>query len=190
MPQRTPSPDLTEGILTPQAVRSLKRRHLRTPRQHASQRHPQHLDGSNSDPEFMANLTQMMFVSGETTEPSIDTIAVIESIVQEQVKEVVCHPLPRFLLLKNLVEHYRTSADEPTSYAVVLRLPIAALNAALALTRFCSSFAITKPSVIAFVIFSLGRTSEKTLRRATTIVKQMTAFLRKRQPHRIWRHVA
>lgn len=33
---------------------------------------------------------KMMFVSGETTEPSTDTIAVIEQIVQDQVKEVVC----------------------------------------------------------------------------------------------------
>ena len=34
-------------------------------------------------------LRQMMFVSGETTEPSTDTIGVIEQIVQDQVKEVV-----------------------------------------------------------------------------------------------------
>ena len=33
-----------------------------------------------------------MFVSGETAEPSVDTIAIIEGIVQQQVKELVRAP--------------------------------------------------------------------------------------------------
>ncbi|KAL9082907.1 MAG: hypothetical protein Q9159_006108 [Coniocarpon cinnabarinum] len=38
---------------------------------------------------YRTEIQQMMFVSGETAEPSTDTIAVIEQIVQEQVKEVL-----------------------------------------------------------------------------------------------------
>ena len=42
-------------------------------------------------------LKQMMFVSGETGEPSIETTTLVEEIVQQQVKEIVSfrHPLSR-----------------------------------------------------------------------------------------------
>lgn len=36
---------------------------------------------------------QMMYVSGETTEPSIETTGIIEDIVRQQVIELVSHPL-------------------------------------------------------------------------------------------------
>ena len=41
-------------------------------------------------------ISKMMFVSGETAEPSIDTTGIMEEIVQQQVKEMVgpCVPIP------------------------------------------------------------------------------------------------
>lgn len=35
----------------------------------------------------------MMFVSGETAEPSVETTTLIEEIVRQQVVEIVCLPL-------------------------------------------------------------------------------------------------
>ena len=43
--------------------------------------------------ELIEIIKKMMFVSGETGEPSIETIARIEKIVQDQVKEMVSHLL-------------------------------------------------------------------------------------------------
>jgi Transcription initiation factor IID, 18kD subunit len=34
-------------------------------------------------------IAKMMFVSGETTEPSVDTTTLVEQIVQQQVQEMV-----------------------------------------------------------------------------------------------------
>jgi hypothetical protein len=39
------------------------------------------------------NIKQMMFVSGETAEPSPDTTGMIEEIVRQQVIEMVCSGL-------------------------------------------------------------------------------------------------
>lgn len=40
----------------------------------------------------LANLLRkMMFVSGETAEPSVETTTLIEDIVRQQVVEIVCH---------------------------------------------------------------------------------------------------
>jgi transcription initiation protein SPT3 len=38
----------------------------------------------------------MMFVSGETAEPSVETTTVIEDITREQVLEIVRLPTPHF----------------------------------------------------------------------------------------------
>lgn len=38
-----------------------------------------------------AIIPQMMFVSGETAEPSTETTTIIEEIVHTQVVEMVCH---------------------------------------------------------------------------------------------------
>jgi hypothetical protein len=42
------------------------------------------------------NWFKMMFVSGETAEPSIETTTVIEDITREQVLEIVRSPIPQF----------------------------------------------------------------------------------------------
>lgn len=44
---------------------------------------------------------QMMFVSGETAEPSIETTTLIEEIVRQQVIEIVGTPLFILILLLN-----------------------------------------------------------------------------------------
>lgn len=56
-----------------------------------------HDDAMETDATFSATLTnllrQMMFVSGETAEPSVETTTLIEEIVRQQVVEIVCAPL-------------------------------------------------------------------------------------------------
>lgn len=51
-----------------------------------------------SKEEFQERLTewivQMMFVSGETAEPSAETTGMIEELVKQQVIEMVSHPCP------------------------------------------------------------------------------------------------
>lgn len=44
---------------------------------------------------------QMMFVSGETAEPSIETTTLIEEIVRQQVIEIVGTPLSILIRLMN-----------------------------------------------------------------------------------------
>lgn len=68
-------------------------------------------DSADNDPAtkemFAAKVTdfirQMMFVSGETAEPSIETTTLIEDIVRQQVVEIVCH-IPR-LDCRHLLTH-------------------------------------------------------------------------------------
>lgn len=50
-------------------------------------------DGSEawSESPLSQVLPQMMFVSGETAEPSIETTGMIEDIVRQQVVEMVCN---------------------------------------------------------------------------------------------------
>jgi len=54
-----------------------------------------------SEEEFKEKLTdwftQMMFVSGETAEPSAETTGMIEELVRQQVIEMVSHYLPLFI---------------------------------------------------------------------------------------------
>lgn len=56
------------------------------------------IDPSHIETErmFRDNLTdmihKMMFVSGETAEPSVETTTLIEEIVRQQVIEIVVHP--------------------------------------------------------------------------------------------------
>ena len=40
----------------------------------------------------MSYIAKMMFVAGETGEPSAETTSLIEQIVHEQVYEIVSHP--------------------------------------------------------------------------------------------------
>jgi transcription initiation protein SPT3 len=42
----------------------------------------------------------MMFVSGETVEPTTETTLLVEQIVQQQVKELVCHSTPGITILQ------------------------------------------------------------------------------------------
>lgn len=47
--------------------------------------------GLDDNPNWLTKqITQMMFVSGETVEPSPDTTTLVEQIVQQQVQEMVC----------------------------------------------------------------------------------------------------
>ena len=49
----------------------------------------------DSEPELISeDLTQMMFVAGETGEPSTETLLLVEDIVHEQVQEMVSSPSP------------------------------------------------------------------------------------------------
>lgn len=52
-------------------------------------------NSAETNERFGAKVTnfiyQMMFVSGETAEPSIETTTLIEDIVRQQVVEIVCH---------------------------------------------------------------------------------------------------
>lgn len=52
-------------------------------------------NSAETNERFGAKITnfiyQMMFVSGETAEPSIETTTLIEDIVRQQVVEIVCH---------------------------------------------------------------------------------------------------
>lgn len=52
-------------------------------------------NSAETNERFGAKVTnfiyQMMFVSGETAEPSIETTTLIEDIVRQQVIEIVCH---------------------------------------------------------------------------------------------------
>ena len=64
---------------------------------------------TSSDGRFMSEKTkriylidafqQMMYVSGETAEPSVETTGIIEDIVRQQVIELVC----QLTILYNLV---------------------------------------------------------------------------------------
>lgn len=47
--------------------------------------------------KYRVEIQQMMFVSGETGEPSADTTMLIEEIVRSQVIEMVSHSHPFFL---------------------------------------------------------------------------------------------
>ena len=48
-------------------------------------------DASDLDePELSSTIEQMMFVSGETADPSTETTGLIEEIVREQVVQMVC----------------------------------------------------------------------------------------------------
>lgn len=40
-------------------------------------------------PKYRQEIQQMMFVSGETAEPSVETTTLIEEIVRQQVVEIV-----------------------------------------------------------------------------------------------------
>ncbi|KMU82651.1 hypothetical protein CIHG_00432 [Coccidioides immitis H538.4] len=52
-------------------------------------------DGFSSHKEFMTDvLGKMMFVSGETAEPSVETTSLIEEIVRQQVIEMHCSSGP------------------------------------------------------------------------------------------------
>lgn len=52
-------------------------------------------NSAETNERFGAKITnfiyQMMFVSGETAEPSIETTTLIEDIVRQQVVEIVCY---------------------------------------------------------------------------------------------------
>ena len=51
---------------------------------------------SNDKAKYRVEIQQMMFVSGETGEPSAETTMLLEEIVRSQVIEMV--PLPPFFL--------------------------------------------------------------------------------------------
>lgn len=84
----------------------LRRNHGRRPQASASRLQPiitqpsisqhDHLDGTSDEEEFKKDLIdeieQMMYVSGETGEPSAETTGMIEEIVRQQVVEIVSTP--------------------------------------------------------------------------------------------------
>ena len=60
----------------------------------APPRHPMHPANRNYTPQFTDDVKQMMFVSGETGEVSIETTTLIEQIVHQQVVELVRNGVP------------------------------------------------------------------------------------------------
>jgi hypothetical protein len=80
---------------------------------------PEDTEDTESMEEFRARLIQvigqMMFVSGETAEPSAETTLLIEDIVRQQVIEMVLS----FSLVSGEVANF-----EPSSLAALLWLPV------------------------------------------------------------------
>jgi transcription initiation protein SPT3 len=85
-------------------------------------------DGDSSDNEFITAemfadrqthfFRQMMFVSGETAEPSVETTTLIEDIVRQQVVEIVRYSLRlgfRYVLTQYLACSQHRSSDPPWS---------------------------------------------------------------------------
>lgn len=103
---------------------------------------------------------QMMYVSGETTEPSIETTGIIEDIVRQQVIELVCQPLYPL--------HIINLTKISGSYATALSLPLVVVQNRSALTISSFKSATTKPKYLVYAHFSPGKTSAKTSRIPTT----------------------
>jgi len=67
-------------------------------------------------------ITQMMFVSGETGEPSVETTTIVEEIVREQVVEMVsCEPVFTSALLLLLLSFSGTVNSPVTTSRTHLR---------------------------------------------------------------------